>query len=94
MTEILAFLALSPVLSISLGFILAVILLFFLKDEIKAWVKKHYNLYDKAEVLEKLTEAVYDPSIQKYSLQVSRNANPDYKESFNKIIDSMASKLK
>lgn len=41
-----------PVLSISLGFVLAIVLAWIFKDTIVSIIKKKFNLYDEDEVWE------------------------------------------
>ena len=47
-----------PVLSICLGFVLAVIAMFLFKNEIKEYIKKKYNLLELQEVESLLTEKI------------------------------------
>lgn len=47
-----------PVLSICLGFALAVIAMFLFKNEIKEYIKKRYNLLELEEVESLLTEKI------------------------------------
>ena len=51
MTEqIFSLLQAQPILSISLGFVLAGFLAFIFRDVIKSYIKKKYNLYDENEI--------------------------------------------
>lgn len=64
-----------PVLSISLGFVLAGFLAFVFQDVIKSYIKKKYDLYDESEVktaVEKASDEriFYTKTIEKLTPEV------------------------
>lgn len=54
MTEVLNLLSQEPILSISLGFALAVLLIVLFKKVIEDYLRKKYDLYSKKEIEEGL----------------------------------------
>lgn len=85
--QIFALLSAQPLVSIVLGFALAGLLAVILKDEIRAWVKKKYNLYSEEEIqvaLEKSKEdnALYAKASEKLTPSIETRIfkylkNPD-----------------
>lgn len=62
MERIWNILEVNPVLTLVLGFMLAVVAMILFKDEIKAYLKKKYNLKSQMEVEKELGKhSVYDP---------------------------------
>ncbi|MGB3452970.1 MAG: hypothetical protein WBA59_03990 [Moheibacter sp.] len=55
LTKILEF---NPILTLILGFILAVIAMILFRKEIKAYIKKKYNLFDEEQVLNLIQQSV------------------------------------
>lgn len=55
LTKILEF---NPILTLILGFVLAVIAMILFRKEIKAYIKKRYNLFDEEQVVNLMKMAV------------------------------------
>lgn len=58
METIYKILEFNPVLTLCIGAVLAVIAMFLFKNEIKAYLKKKFDLYEEREVISFIIEAV------------------------------------
>lgn len=63
--QIFSLLQAQPILSISLGFVLAVLIMILFKDLIKSYIKKKYQLYDETEVKSAVVKASEERSFYK-----------------------------
>lgn len=48
----------NPVLTLCFGFVLALVAVWLFRAEIKAYIRKKYNLFSEEEVLQKMNEAI------------------------------------
>lgn len=55
LTKILEF---NPVLTLIFGFVLALVAMWLFRAEIKAYIKKKYNLFDEEQVLNLIQQSV------------------------------------
>ena len=57
----------NPILTLVLGFILAVLAMILFREEIKAYIKKKYNLMSEEEVISELQKYNSDAEVLKIS---------------------------
>ena len=55
----------NPLLTLVLGFILAVLAMILFREEIKAYIKKKYNLMSEEEAIEILKQQMTDAEVYK-----------------------------
>jgi hypothetical protein len=55
LTKILEY---NPILTLIFGFILALVAMWLFREEIKAYIKKKYNLFDEEQVLNLIQQSV------------------------------------
>ena len=67
METIINILESNPLLTLVLGFILAVLAMILFREEIKAYIKKKYNLMSEEEVISELQKYNSDAEVLKIS---------------------------
>ena len=88
MESILELLKMSPVLSITLGFIFAGFLAYLFRDTIALYIKKKYNLLDIEEVSFTIRKAAYEIELTSEDAKRSRELSENLIEKVKEIYDN------